>query len=387
MKRKTGQYITISNVGERCQAFIPEPLPPKPELSIDGNLRELLDQTLLALGRLDSTTMLLPETDIFLYMYIRKEAVLSSQIEGTQSSLSELLLFEIGGKPDVPMDDVQEVSNYVAALNHGLSLMRKGLPISLRLIREMHKVLLSKGRGSDKMPGEFRTSQNWIGGTRPGNAAHVPPPPEKLLECMGDLEKFLNDIPEKTPTLIKAALAHVQFETIHPFLDGNGRVGRLLITTLLCSEAILKEPLLYLSLYFKTHRNTYYDLLQQIRINGDWESWIEFFLTAIKETAEKATSTASVLIKLADEDRKKIQNIGRSSGSALRVHHALLQRPIISIPKICEITGLWTTSVTTVVKHLEQIGIVKEITGGKRNRLYKYLKYIDILNEGTDVEI
>ena len=320
-------------------------------------------------------------------MYIRKEAVLSSQIEGTQSSLSELLLFEIGGKPDVSIDDVQEVSNYVAALNRGLSLMRKGLPISLRLIREMHTVLLSKGRGSDKMPGDFRTSQNWIGGTRPGNAAHVPPPPEKLLECMGDLEKFLNNVPEKTPTLIKAALAHVQFETIHPFLDGNGRVGRLLITILLCSEAILKEPLLYLSLYFKTHRNTYYDLLQQVRINGDWESWIDFFLTATKETADKATSTTSVLINLAEEDRKKIQKIGRSSGSALRVHQALLQRPIISIPKICEITGLWTTSVTTVIKHLEEIGIIKEITGGKRNRLYKYLKYIEILNEGTDITI
>ena len=385
MKRKTGQHITISNVGEKCQAFIPDALPPKPALLIDGNLRELLDQTLLALGRLDSTTMLLPDTDIFLYMYIRKEAVLSSQIEGTQSSLSELLLFEIGGKPDVPIGDVQEVSNYVAALNYGLSLMRKGLPISLRLIREMHKVLLSKGRGSDKMPGEFRTSQNWIGGTRPGNASHVPPPPEKLLECMGDLEKFLNNVPEKTPTLIKAALAHVQFETIHPFLDGNGRIGRLLITILLCSEVILREPLLYLSLYFKIHRNTYYDLLQQVRIDGDWESWIEFFLTAMKETSEKAASTASILIKLAEEDRKQIQNVGRSAGSVLRVHQALLKRPIISIPKVCEITGLWATSATTAIKHLEKIGIIKEITGGKRNRLYKYLKYIDILNEGTDV--
>lgn len=387
MKRKTGQYIAISNVGERCQAFIPEPLPPKPDLLIDENLRELLDQTLLALGRLDSTTMLLPETDIFLYMYIRKEAVLSSQIEGTQSSLSELLLFEIGGKTDVAIDDVQEVSNYVAALNHGLTLIRKGLPISSRLVREMHKVLLSKGRGSDKSPGEFRTSQNWIGGSRPGNALYVPPPPDKLLECMGDLEKFLNNVPSKTPTLIKAALAHVQFESIHPFLDGNGRVGRLLITILLCSEAILKEPLLYLSLYFKTHRNTYYDLLQQVRINGDWESWIEFFLTAIKETADKATSTASELMKLAEKDRKKIQDLGRPSGSALMVYQALLQRPIISIPKICEITGLWTTSATKAIKHLEEIGIIKEITGGKRNRLYKYLKYIDILNEGTDVTL
>jgi Fic family protein len=385
MIRKTGQYVTISNVGEKCQAFVPEFLPPKPELLIDSNLRDLLDQTHLALGRLDSTTLLLPETDFFLYMYIRKEAVLSSQIEGTQSSLSELLLFEIGGKPDVPINDVQEVSNYVAALNHGLSLIRQGLPISLRLIKEMHKVLLSKGRGSDKMPGEFRTSQNWIGGTRPGNAIYVPPPPEKLIECMGSLELFLNNIPEKTPTLIKAALAHVQFETIHPFLDGNGRVGRLLITILLCSEAILKEPLLYLSLYFKTHRDTYYDHLQQVRVNGDWESWVEFFLTAVKETSEKAASTASELIKLGEEDKRKIQNVGRSAGSVFRVHQALLQRPIISISKICEMTGLWATSATTAIGHLEKAGIVKEITGRKRNRLYKYVAYVDKLNEGTDV--
>ncbi len=385
MIRETGQYITISNVGEKCQAFIPESLPPKPELLIDSNLRDLLDQALLSLGRLDSTTLLLPETDIFLYMYIRKEAVLSSQIEGTQSSLSELLLFEIGGKPDVPVDDVQEVSNYVAALNHGLALMRQGLPISLRLIKEMHKVLLSRGRGSDKMPGEFRVSQNWIGGTRPGNAIYVPPPPDKLVECMGSLELFLNNIPEKTPTLIKAALAHVQFETIHPFLDGNGRVGRLLITILLCSEAILREPLLYLSLYFKTHRDTYYDHLQQVRVNGNWEGWVEFFLTAVKETSQKATATASELIKLGQEDKKIIQNVGRSAGSVFRVHQALLQRPIISISKICEMTDLWATSATTAIGHLEKAGIVKEITGRKRNRLYKYVKYFDILNEGIDI--
>lgn len=387
MNRKTGQYIAISNVSEKCTAFIPFALPPRPGLAINENLRQLLDQTLLALGRLDSTALLLPETDIFLYMYIRKEAVLSSQIEGTQSSLSELLLFEVGGRPDAALDDVQEVSNYVAALNHGLSLIRDGLPISLRLIREMHRVLLSKGRGSDKMPGEFRTSQNWIGGTRPGNAAHVPPPPEKLMECMGHLEKFLNDIPEKTPALIKAALAHVQFETIHPFLDGNGRIGRLLITVLLCSEKILAEPLLYLSLYFKTHRSRYYDLLQQVRINGNWESWLEFFLTAIKETADKACSTASILINLAQKDREKIQKKARSSGSVLKVHQAMLRRPIISIPKICELADLWPTSAAAAVKQLQDSDIIKEITGKKRNRIYKYTKYVDILNEGTDVAI
>lgn len=384
MERKTGEYVPISTVGERCRAFIPAALPPQPDLQIDGDLRELLDQTLLSLGRLDSTTLLLPQTDIFLYMYIRKEAVLSSQIEGTQSSLSELLLFEIGGNPGVPIDDVQEVSNYVAALNHGLALLRDGLPISLRLIREVHRVLLSKGRGSSRRPGEFRTSQNWIGGPRPGNAVYVPCPPERLLGCMGELEEFLNNIPARYPTLLKAALAHVQFETIHPFLDGNGRIGRLLITILLCAENILREPLLYLSLYFKAHREQYYDLLQRVRTQGDWESWIGFFLTAVRDTSDKAVRTASELVTLAEEDRKRIQTIGKAAGSALRVHHALLQRPIISTPKVCELTDLWPTSAATAIRHLERIGIVEEITGSKRNRLYKYRRYLDALNEGTE---
>lgn len=386
MKRtNTGQYITISTVGEKCKAFIPAPLPPKPDMHITPYLRDLIDQTLLALGRLDSTTLLLPETDIFLYMYVRKEAVLSSQIEGTQSSLSELLIFEIGGKTGVPIDDVQEVSNYVAALNRGLQLLKKDLPISLRLIQEIHQVLLSKGRGSHQQPGKFRTTQNWIGGTRPGNAAYVPPPPDSVMECMGKLEKFLHNIPEKYPTLMKAALAHVQFESIHPFLDGNGRLGRLLITLLLCAEGILKEPLLYLSLYFKTHRQRYYELLQNVRTEGNWEEWIEFFMTAVKETSEKATDAASQLMRLAQEDRKKIQSIGRAAGSALRVHQALLQRPIISIAKICEMTGLWTTSATTAIHHIEKLGIVKEITGSRRNRIYRYSNYLDVLDEGTEI--
>ncbi|MFA5553784.1 MAG: Fic family protein [Phycisphaerae bacterium] len=388
MKRaKTGKYLIVSTAGEKCRAFIPEPLPPKPQLQVNDKLRELIDQSLLSLGRLDSISLLLPETDIFLYMYIRKEAVLSSQIEGTQSSLSELLVFESGGSPGTSIDDVQEVSNYVAAVNHGLKRIKEGFPLSLRLIKELHNVLLSKGRGSDKMPGQFRKSQNWIGGSRPRNAVFVPPPPDKVMDCLSDLEKFLHGKPVKLPTLIKAALAHVQFETIHPFLDGNGRLGRLVVTLLLCAEGVLKEPMLYLSLYFKTHRQKYYDMLQKVRIEGDWESWIEFFVTAVKETAEQATITAKNLNKLADEDRKKIQLIKRASGSALRVHHALLQRPIISIPKICEMTGLWTTSVTTAVKHLEKIGIVKEITGSKRNRLYKYIKYFDLLNEETEYHV
>jgi Fic family protein len=371
-------------VGERCLAFVPKPLPPEPDLHIDGELRELIDQCLLTLGRLDSATVLMPDTSLFLYMYVRKEAVLSSQIEGTQSSLSDLLLFENEAAPGVPLDDVQEVSNYVAALDHGLKRIRESFPVSVRLIKEMHNVLLSEGRGSDKNPGQLRRTQNWVGGTRPGNALFVPPPPEKIADCMGELEYFLHDRPHKTPVLIKAALAHAQFETIHPFLDGNGRLGRLLITLLLCAERILKEPLLYLSLFFKMHREQYYQLLQQIRKDGDWEKWLKFFMTAVKETSEQAVDTVNQLMHIADRDRTKIQSIGRSAGSALRVHQALLQKPLISIQKSCEITGLWPTSVTTVMKNLEKLGIVREVTGGRRNRLYKYVGYIDILNEGTE---
>jgi len=382
-RAKTGQYITISTVGEQVKAFIPNALPPCPPLEISPELQDLLDKALLALGRLDSISMLLPDTSLFLYMYVRKEAVLSSQIEGTQSSLTELLLFEMDAAPGVPLDDVQEVSNYVASMNRGLKRIREGLPLSLRLIKEIHAVLLSKSRGSDKGPGEFRRSQNWIGGTRPGNALFVPPPANEVLNCMGELEKFIHDKPQRTSTLIKAALVHAQFETIHPFLDGNGRLGRLLITLLLCSEGVLGEPLLYLSLYFKTHRQQYYDLLQAARTEGNWEKWVEFFITAVKETAEQAVQTVNKLMKIADEDREKIKTIGRSAGSALRVHHSLFQKPVISIPKICETTGLWATTVTIVMKHLEKLGIVKEVTGARRNRLFSYVRYLNILNEGT----
>jgi Fic family protein len=385
MKReKTGQYITISTVGEHCKAFAPAPLPPCPPLNFETSLNDLLEQALLSLGRLDSVAMLLPDTSLFLYMYIRKEAVVSSQIEGTQSSLSDLLLFEMDAAPGVPIDDVREVSNYVAAMDHGLKRIREGFPISLRLIKEIHSILLSKGRGDSKSPGQFRTSQNWIGGSRPGNAVFVPPPPEKVMECMGDLEKFLHNRPQCISTVVKAALAHVQFETIHPFLDGNGRLGRLLITLLLCAEGVLKEPMLYLSLYFKTHRQRYYDLLQIVRTNGDWEQWLEFFLTAVNETAEQAVTTATILTKVAKEDCEKIQSGGRIANSALRVHHALLQKPLISIAKACELTGLWTTTVTAVMKHLEKLKIVEEITGARRNRIFRYSRYIDILSKGTE---
>ena len=387
MKRDLqGRFVTISTVGEKAQAFIPSPLPPIPPIEWSIELRKKFDQALLALGRLDSVSVLLPETSLFIYTYVRKEAVLSSQIEGTQSSLSDLLLFELEQQPGVPLDDVREVSNYVAALNHGLARLEGGFPLSLRLIKEMHDKLLSKGRGSDKAPGEFRRSQNWIGGTRPGNAFFVPPPPENVQECMGELELFLHDQPEHTPVLLKAALAHVQFETIHPFLDGNGRLGRLMITLLLCVEKVLKSPMLYLSLYFKTHRSRYYELLNEIRNTGNWEAWLDFFADAVIETATQAVDTVQRLLALAEEDRKRIQTLGRVSGSVQTVHHAMMERPIASPVWLKSKTGLSLTTIGTSLEKLEGLGIVKELTGQKRNRLYSYVRHIEILNQGTEVQ-
>ena len=386
MKRDLqGQYINISTVGEMAQAFVPAPLPPAPPIEWSSKLREKFDQALLALGRLDSVSVLLPDTSLFLYMYVRKEAVLSSMIEGTQSSLSDLLMFEFEHQPGVPLDDVQKVSNYVAALNHGLRRLEEDFPLSLRLLKEIHSVLLSKGRGKECDPGEFRRSQNWIGGSRPGNAAFVPPPPEYLQECMGNLELFLHDLPEKTPVLIKAAMAHVQFETIHPFLDGNGRLGRLIITLLLCSEKVLKEPMLYLSLYFKTYRQRYYELLNEVRLTGDWEAWLNFFADAVIHTATKAVETAQQLMKLSAEDGVRINGLKRISGSAHLVHKAMLERPMASPNWVQEKTQLAPATVNACLRELEHLGIVKEISGQKRNRLYSYSEYIRIMSEGTEL--
>ncbi|MCB1041584.1 MAG: Fic family protein [Acidobacteria bacterium] len=385
MRRKLqGRYVSISTVGERAQAFVPAPLPPRPPIEWTPELRGKFDQALLALGRLDSVLTLLPDTSLILYMYVRKEAVLSSMIEGTQSSLSDQLLFELDQVPGVPLDDVREVSNYVAALEHGLRLLEQGLPLSLRLFREIHGVLLSKGRGSDQSPGEFRRSQNWIGGTRPGNAAFVPPPAEEVLACMSKLELFLHDQPEPTPVLLKAALAHVQFETIHPFLDGNGRLGRLLIALLLCEQKVLREPMLYLSLYFKTHRQVYYELLNQVRMTGDWEAWLDFFAEAVIVTATQAVETAQQLHDLSNRDRDKIRGLGRASASVLQVHRALMEHPIATSSSLVEKTGITPATVNKSLSHLEQLGIVKELTAQKRNRLFSYAGYIEIMNRGTE---
>jgi len=386
MKRELqGHYVSISTVGEEARAFVPAPLPPEPPIEWTPELRSKFDQALLALGRLDSISTFLPDISLFLYMYVRKEAVLSSMIEGTQSSLSDLLLFELDMEPGVPLDDVREVSNYVAALDHGLKRLNKGFPLSLRLIKEMHSILLAKGRGSNQTPGEFRRTQNWIGGTRPGNAAFVPPPADKVMECMGKLELFLHDQPEPTPALLKAALAHVQFETIHPFLDGNGRLGRLLITLLLCEQKVLREPLLYLSLYFKTHRRYYYDLLNNVRLTGDWEAWLDFFAEAVIVTATQAVGTAQQLVDLANKDRDEISGLGRAAPSALQIHRALMERPITTSGWLVKKTGITPATVNKCLAHLERLGIVRELTSRKRNRLFSYTGYVDIMNQGTEL--
>lgn len=381
---RLGTYETTSVGGENVRAFVPPPLPPDPEVEITTARQELLEKANRSLGRLDGVAGIFPDPALFLYMYVRKEALLSSQIEGTQSSLSDLLLFESEELPGVPIDDVEEVSHYVAAIDHGLKRMQGGFPLSLRLVRELHKIMLSGGRGHDKQPGEFRTSQNWIGGIRPGNASFVPPPPHKVTECMGLLEKFLHDDPVKTPLLLKAALAHVQFETIHPFLDGNGRVGRLLITLLLCAEKALTQPLLYLSLYFKIHRDRYYELLQSVRTNGAWEDWVDFFLSGVIETSEQAVGTAKRILELIKQDRERIQKLGRPAASSLRLHHAFQERAILSIPGAAKHTGMSQPTVTRALAHLSKLGVVRETTGKKRRKLYVYDAYMKILGEGAE---
>jgi Fic family protein len=380
--QRIGTHVSSSFAGETVRAYVPAPLPPKPPVRLDG-VQVLLEQANQALGRLDGLASALPDVSLFIYGYVRKEAVLSSQIEGTQSSLSDLLLFENEEAPGVPVQDVQDVSNYVAALYHGLRRLRDGFPLSLRLIREIHKELLSRGRGSGKEPGEFRRTQNWIGGTRPGNAIFVPPPAGLVMECMGKLELFIHDQRKDMPLLIKAALVHVQFETIHPFLDGNGRLGRLLVTFLLCEAGALKEPILYLSLFFKTHRQIYYDLLNRVRTKGDWEAWIEFFLEGVKETSEQALAAARRILQVIEADRKAIETLGRPAASALKLHQFAQTNPIFSIAATAKKIGMSFPTVSASVEHLRELGIMEEITNRRRSRLFVYRKYLDILSEGT----
>ena len=380
-----GEYEITNAGGELVHAFLPAPLPPNPPLNMAG-LQEPLAKAHLALGRLDGMSRLLPDAGLFLYSYIRKEAVLSSQIEGTQSSIADLMLFEAADAPGVPVDgDVVEVSNYVRAMTHGLNRLKQDdFPLSNRLLREIHEILLSRGRGSDKRPGEFRHTQNWIGGTRPGNAHFVPPPAHAVLDCMGDLEQFWHDTRNDIPTLVRAGISHVQFETIHPFLDGNGRVGRLLITFMLIHQGVLTELLVYLSLFFKQHRQTYYSLLDGVRQTGDWEAWLDFFLQGVAETAEGAESTAQRLLRMFAEDEARIRQEVRAPASALRVHQALKEDPIASIQDIMEITSLSFNAASSGMRILLQLNIAEEMTGQQRYRLFGYRQYMAILYEGTE---
>ena len=385
MKRgTTGRYETVFIGGEAVRAFVPEPLPPEPPLEITPARRKLMEEATLALGRLDSITLLLPDPELFLYSYVRREAVLSSQIEGTQSTLTHLMLYELEEAPGVPFDDVVEVSNYVAALEHGMKRLQEGFPLCNRLIREMHAVLLSRGRGSHREPGAFRRSQNWIGGSRPGNAVFVPPPPHRVEACMAALERFLQDEDNPYPILLKAALAHAQFETIHPFLDGNGRIGRLLIAFILHHDGVLSRPLLYLSLYFKRHRETYYRLLDRVRSEGDWEAWVDFFLEGVRDTANNAVDTARRLVALFAADERKVQALGRPASSTLRVLQAFRERPVLTVQRLCERTGLSFPAAAKAVDRLVRLGIVREITGRRRGRAFAYEAYVAALNEGAE---
>ena len=383
LRGATGTYETTTAGGESVAAFVPRPLPPDPPLALEGPLQLALEEALLALGRLDRAAEGLPDAPFFLYAHVRKEAVLSSQIEGTQSSLSDLLLFELEEVP-YPVDDVVEVSNYVAALQHGIRRLRDGFPISSRLIREIHGVLLREGRGSRQDPGRFRRSQNWLGGTRPGNAQFVPPPHPRIADCMGDLERFIHGKADGISHLVRAGLAHVQFETIHPFLDGNGRVGRLLITLMLHASGILKEPLLYLSLYFKQNRQGYYAQLDQVRRDGDWEEWLAFFLDGVRETATGAVETERRLSELFRKHRSALEGRGRRARSALQVHDALRRRPLLTITLASEQSGLSFPGASSAIDVLMEEEIVREITGRKRGRVFAYSEALEILSEGTE---
>ena len=383
----TGRYIVTVVGGEEVRAFVPAPLPPSTPLVMDGPLVMALDEASRSLGRFDGAVRHLPDATLLIYSYVRKEAVLSSQIEGTQSSLVDLMRHELGAAPGVPLDDVLEVSRYVAALDHALGRMADpaGLPLCNRLLREAHRILLTGARGADRRPGEFRTSQNWIGGRRPGTAVFVPPPAPEAHEAISELEKFLHADDDYLPPLVRAGLAHVQFETIHPFLDGNGRIGRMLITLMLISRGVLATPALYLSLYFKQHRSRYYELLGRVRTEGDWSAWLLFFLEGIRSTADAALSTTERLEALVERDRAAIRSrAGRAAGSALRVHAALARTPISNVRETMRRTELSKPAVQGALQRLSDYRITREVTGQRRNRIFAYTEYLDILSEGTE---
>lgn len=378
MNTRIGTYIIQRIPGESFRAYIPPPLPPAPPLDLT-HLYPMLEKATQGLAELNHLTKVIPNTSLFLYMYVRKEALLSSQIEGTQSSFSDLMLFEHHQKPNVALADVEEVSNYVQAIQHGLKRLKEGFPLSLRLLREIHEILLAGSRGSTKLPGEFRKSQNWIGGTRPGNALFVPPPVENLNQCLSDFEQFLHD--DTLPILIKTGLAHVQFESIHPFLDGNGRLGRLLITLLLCNNGILKAPILYLSLYLKENRETYYRLLQEVRSQGTWETWLDFFLEGIVTSTQQAIQTAEKIDACFNRDLAKINTLGRGRFSCQIIFDYLKKLPQITVPFLANELNISPPTARSAVENMVALKILKETSGKKRDKVYIYHDYLQLLEE------
>ncbi|HEY9201256.1 MAG TPA: Fic family protein [Gammaproteobacteria bacterium] len=362
------------------QAFIPNPLPPEPALEIDGEMQALLSRADRALGRLDGSIRTLPNPDLFIFMYVRKEAVLSSQIEGTQSSLNDILEVEADIFDSERPSDVDEVLNYVRAMNYGLERL-ENLPLSNRLIREIHNVLLSGVRGGNAQPGEWRKIQNWIGpqGCTLKEASFVPPPPQQLEEILGQFENFLHD--ESLPALLQIGIAHAQFETIHPFLDGNGRVGRLLIAFMLYQKRILETPVLYISHYFKKYRQQYYEQLQSVRENGSWESWLKFFLQGIYEVSQEATETSRKIVDLREEHRMLIaEHFGRVAGNATQVLETLYQRPYIKVQDIQKLTKVSYPAANQLMNKFVEHGLLTEVTGQARNRQFRYGPYIDLFS-------
>lgn len=381
MNKRIGIYVTQKVSGESYKAYVPAKLPPKPSIEL-AMLYPYLEKATLALAELNSVHKNIPNTALFIYMYVRKEALLSSQMEGTQSSFSDLMLFEHNQKPEVSIEDVEEVSNYVKAINYGLDRLKDDFPLSLRLLKEIHGILLSGGRGASQTPGEFRRSQNWIGGTRPGNAFFVPPPVDHLSDCLSDFERFLHD--ESLPVLIKAGLAHIQFETIHPFLDGNGRLGRLLITLLLCANGMLDEPVLYLSLYLKQNRHTYYELLQEVREYGTWETWLEFFLIGVYKSSKQAIQTAQSINDLFAKDIEKISHLGRARFSCEQTLEYMKRLPQVTVPLLAKELKMTQPTARSALNHLQSIGVLEEVSGKKRDKVYVYRKYLNILEDGAE---
>ncbi|HEX5009326.1 MAG TPA: Fic family protein [Planctomycetota bacterium] len=379
---RAGRYLSQP---EGYRAFIPAPLPPKPPLRLTGQLQRLLSEADRALGRLDGSVLTLPNPDLFVAMYVRKEAVLSSQIEGTQSSLQDLLAAEAHMLGADRPRDVGEVVNYVRAMNHGLARVRR-LPVSVRLIKEIHAELMKDVRGSRLDPGELRRSQNWIGpaGCTLADATFVPPPPSEVPAALSALESFLHSR-DDLPLLARIGLAHTQFETIHPFLDGNGRVGRLLITFLLCERKVLGKPVLYLSHWFKGHRQEYYDRLQAVRDAGDFEGWLEFFLRGVAEVGMQASDTARRILALREAHRSLITDkMGRGAGNGQRVLEHLYERPILGVKEVQSLLGTTFAGANQIVNNLRTLGIVKEITGQARHRRFRYDAYVQLFHEGTE---